>query len=50
VLAQALVESAVVAQSVGEPAARQLAAEALALAHGAGMPRVAARAAQLVRA
>jgi DNA-binding SARP family transcriptional activator/tetratricopeptide (TPR) repeat protein len=50
VLAQALMESAVVAHSVGDPAARQLAAEARALAHGAGMPRVAARAAELAGA
>ena len=50
VLAQALVESAVVAHAVTDPAARQLAAEARALADSAGMPRVAARAAELVRA
>ena len=50
VLAQALVESAVVAHAVADPAARHLAAEALALAEGARMPRVAASAAELVRA
>jgi hypothetical protein len=49
VLAQALLESALVAHTVADPAAPRLAAEALALAEGAGMPRVAARAAVLIR-
>jgi DNA-binding SARP family transcriptional activator/tetratricopeptide (TPR) repeat protein len=47
VLAQALVESAVVARSVGDPSAPELAAEALAVAGAARMPRAAARAAEL---
>jgi len=49
VLAQTLLESALVAHAVADPAAPGMAAEALALAEGAGMPRVAARAAALVR-
>jgi hypothetical protein len=40
----------VVARSVGAPSAPELAAEALAGAGAAGMPRVAARAAELAGA